>query len=63
MQTPTYQVGDLIGYQPFNATTPRRVKVTAKLDDVKNGLPGFHGIVQGGIEDGGLVWGYDDQIV
>jgi hypothetical protein len=62
-----YWTGDLVIYRPFGGGT-RRVKITAKYDDIKNGRPGFDGVL---VDDAGAlggndalsVWGYDDQIV
>lgn len=56
-----YKVGDIISYTTFSNVS-RRVRVTAKYDDVKDGRPGFDGVslILGG--DAMDVWGYDDQI-
>jgi len=59
---PIYGEGDLIEYQTFGGGT-RIVRVEAREEDIKNGSPGFDGIVVGGsAEYGASVWGYDDQI-
>ena len=56
-----YSVGDTIMYYAFGDEA-RNVRVTNKEADVKNGRPGFDGIVVSGPETGQSVWGYDDQI-
>lgn len=56
---PVYNVGDVIEYRTFGGDI-RRVRVTFKSDDIKNGLPGFDGDLVNGK---GTFWGYDDQIV
>lgn len=53
-----YKVGDTIVYTTFMGGT-RSVVVTAREGDVKNGQPGFDGVM----EDGQTVWGYDHQII
>ena len=60
----TYKIGDTVRYETFTGSL-RTVRVTAKLDDVKNGRPGFDGVLLGSSQDKGLneVWGYDDQII
>jgi hypothetical protein len=59
-----YDIGDIIEYEAFGGLV-RRVVVEEKLDDIKNGRPGFHG-AEVGVDygDGPLdgVWGYDSQI-
>jgi hypothetical protein len=57
-----YDAGDVIWYRPFGGGL-RRVIVEERLADVKNGRPGFDGLVLSGPEKGVAVWGYDDQIV
>lgn len=57
-ETPHYEVGDTIVY--YSGGELRRVVVTGKYDDVKNGRPGFDGDTVG--DDSFPVWGYDDQI-
>ncbi len=52
-----YKVGDVIEYVTF-ASMPRQVVVEYRLDDMKNGQPGFGGTCL----EGASVWGYDDQI-
>ena len=56
----TYKVGDTVRYETFTGDL-RTVKVTEKLDDIKNGRAGFSG------EDsscpGMYVWGYNSQIL
>lgn len=54
--------GDLVRYETFGDNT-RLVEVTAVLDDVKNGEPGFDGIVVEGPETGMNVWGYSSQVL
>lgn len=58
---PSYEVGDTIEYQPFGGGR-RRVRVTGKEADIKNGRAGFDGVVVAGPDDGMTVWGYDGQI-
>ena len=60
-----YQVGSIIQYNSFSEQ--RLVRVTAKESDIKNGEPGFDGVVvkyQDGVwvDTSRMVWGYDDQI-
>jgi hypothetical protein len=70
-----YKVGDKIRYVDF-AGERRLVRVTEMYDDIKNGRPGFDGLLLeswGGVlnseykkyteVDAVGVWGYDDQIV
>jgi hypothetical protein len=62
-----YSVGDTIEYRDFLGDR-RQVRVTERHGDIKNGRPGFDGVVVGpscggdGPQDGQTVWGYDDQI-
>lgn len=56
-----YRVNDVIQYTTFTGGV-RYVRITAWEDDVKNGRPGFDGIVVNGPEQGVTVWGYADQI-
>jgi hypothetical protein len=71
-----YNVGDIVHYQTFGCIETRRVMVTSKDDDIKNGRPGFDGFVirpgetydiQWDLDEDSLqrrlVWGYDDQII
>jgi hypothetical protein len=62
MNTVNYEVGDtIICNVPSDVAGIRRtVVVTMKLDDVKNGRPGFDGKIVG---SGVGVWGYDYQII
>jgi hypothetical protein len=73
MPTPDYRIGSVIEYRPFGGGL-RRVRVTEKEDDIKNGRPGFAGqlipVSASGVpsdpdEDDAFsgVWGYDRQIV
>ena len=39
----SYKVGDTVRYETFTGEL-RIVRVTAKLDDIKNGRPGFDGV-------------------
>lgn len=59
--TKGYEVGDTISYTPFGGGV-RRVRVVESFADVKNGEPGFDGIVLDGPEEGATVWGYDRQV-
>jgi len=53
------RVGDIITYITLLGR-PRRARVVAVFDNVKNGLPGFDAITCG--DEAHSVWGYDDQI-
>ncbi len=55
-----YKVGSIIGYETFDGVR-RKVVVTAKEQDIKNGRAGFDGHIFG--EPNNLVWGYDYQII
>lgn len=61
-----YSVGNTIKYQTF-CIYHRVVRVTAKEDDIKNGKPGFDGVLISSDNPsdtvGSSVWGYDSQIV
>jgi len=59
--TPRYKVGSVIEYQPFGGGI-RRVVVTDKDSNIKNGRPGFDGRIAGDDDPIASVWGYDDQI-
>lgn len=54
-----YEIGDTIVY---TSGTRRVVLVDDKDSDIKNGLPGFGGLVIEGPDKGMTVWGYDSQI-
>ena len=54
-----YKIGDIVKYRTFMGDY-RYVRVTDKEDNIKNGKPGFDGVVSGTQE---TVWGYDYQIV
>ena len=55
-----YSNGSIIDYRTWTGEV-RRVLITEKLDDVKNGRSGFDGVL---VDDTGFgVWGYDDQII
>ena len=56
-----YNVGDTIIYSPFGGGD-REVIVKAKHDDVKNGEPGFDGVLVNPGNHYPNVWGYDFQI-
>lgn len=62
--TMNYEVGDIISYRPFGGGG-RRVRVTARYDDIKNGRPGFDGELVNASPDDlyTSVWGFDSQIV
>jgi len=53
-----YKVGSTIKYRTWGGEV-RTVVVESKEADVKNGRRGFDGVDL----DGGLCWGYDDQII
>jgi hypothetical protein len=55
-----YKVGDVIKQKTF-LDNHRYVKVTAKLDDIKNGRGGFDGHIVG--DKNATVWGYNYQIL
>lgn len=58
-----YNEGSVIVYVSFGGGR-RTVKVESKEEDIKNGRPGFDGIlIVNGKETEDGVWGYDDQIV
>ena len=60
-----YNVGDVVAQTPFGGGV-RYVRVTSKDQNIKNGRPGFDGILvyRDGtpVESEYGVWGYDDQI-
>ncbi len=56
----TYEVGDVVRYETFTGDL-RTVKVTAKVENIKNGKNGFDGHIHGAEFD--TVWGYDHQII
>lgn len=59
----SYKVGDTVRYETFTGEL-RTVRVTAKLDEIKNGRPGFDGVeVQPHIKPQLNVWGYNSQIL
>ena len=67
----SYKVGDTVRYETFTGEL-RIVRVTAKLDDIKNGRSGFDGVEVSSSrhlralpdETPGLsVWGYNSQIL
>jgi len=59
----TYKVGDTVRYETFTGEL-RTVKVTEKLDEVKNGRAGFSGVeTQPHIKPHLNVWGYNSQIL
>lgn len=53
-----YRVGSIIKYRAFGGEV-RKVEVESKEEDIKNGRPGFDGMVR----SGEWCWGYDDQIL
>jgi hypothetical protein len=55
----TLNAGDTVEYATFGGGI-REVKVTDVLENVKNGFPGFDGVIVGTVND--TVWGYTDQI-
>jgi len=55
-----YKIGDRILQHCFGEPkTARRVRVTDKHKNVKNGRSGFDGVADGGME----VWGYDEEVM
>lgn len=58
-----YEIGDILEYSTFTGAV-RKIVVTDKDDDIKNGRPGFGGTLVDPDPDGwNDVWGYDSQIV
>ena len=60
-----YKVGSIVTYNTWG-DTPRQVTIDLRMNDIKNGEPGFDGTIVGSGKDGNApytVWGYDDQIV
>jgi len=59
-----YEVGSVIEYRAFGGEL-RRVRVTEKEANIKNGRAGFDGELLNGAppSEEWSVWGYDDQIV
>lgn len=62
-----YKIGSVITYQPFGGGL-RRVRVTEKSEDIKNGRAGFDGVLVVTVNDhdhvtSDRVWGYDSQII
>ena len=55
-----YQVGSIIGYETFLGHR-RKVVITAKVPQIKNGRDGFDGHILGEPEN--TTWGYDYQII
>lgn len=51
----------LVEYTPFGGGR-RLVRVMTVEEDIKNGRPGFDGVIVDGAERGTEVWGYVDQI-
>ncbi len=58
--TKKYRKGSIIEYKTFDGSR-RKVLVTDRVPQIKNGKDGFDGLVLGG--DGDSVWGYDHQII
>ena len=67
----SYNVGDTVRYETFTGEL-RTVRVTAKLDEIKNGRPGFDGVEVSSSRHlrtltdaapGLPVWGYNSQIL
>lgn len=61
-----YKIGDVIR-QELPGGGSRLVRVTDRLNVVKNGLPGFHGVVVDGNGNTlqsryATVWGYDYEV-
>lgn len=59
-----YTEGSVLYYRTSIGT--RRVQVTDRYDDIKNGRPGFEGINLDVPDEDDIehfVWGYDSQIV
>ncbi len=58
--TKKYRKGSIIEYKTFDGTL-RKVLVTERVPQIKNGKDGFDGLALG-TEDSS-VWGYDHQII
>lgn len=58
----TYKVGDTIEYTTFGGDV-RRVTVTAKHRNVKNGRAGFDAAMNNSDGGGVSVWGYDADVL
>ena len=56
-----YRKGSIIEYKTFDGSF-RKVLITEKLDNVKNGRSGFDGLIVGDGQGEFSVWGYDYQI-
>ena len=56
----SYDVGDTVRYETFTGEL-RTVRVTGKIENIKNGKDGFDGYIHGNKND--TVWGYDNQII
>lgn len=54
-----YEIGDKIKVATVDGIVV--VEVTDQDDDIKNGEPGWEGILQG--DSGQMLWGYDAQIL
>ena len=61
LPSPNYDVGDVIEYRVFGGAI-RRVLVSEKYADVKNGEPGFSGTQVGPGDEPYGCWGYTHQI-
>ncbi len=57
--TKKYRKGSIIEYKTFDGSL-RKVLVTERVPEIKNGKNGFDGLVLG--MDDHSVWGYDHQI-
>ena len=57
-----YKIGDVIECSSFSVAV-LRIKVMNKEEDIKNGRPGFDGVLLNGPDVGCLVWRYDSQIL
>jgi len=56
----SYKKGDTVRYETFTGEL-RTVRVTAKVEEIKNGKDGFDGHILG--DEDNEVWGYDHQII
>lgn len=54
-----YRVGSIIEYKTFTGDS-RKIRVTNKQEDIKNGKGGFDGLMMHVANM--YVWGYDEQI-
>jgi len=54
-----YEIGQVVKYKTFGGEV-RKVKVTLRESNIKNGRAGFDGV---DLRSRRTVWGYDEQII